>query len=74
MPTSSIQTLTCKSALVKPIIASDYDVIRSTLDNLLPAPLWSETVEMTHHLALHVNGAYFEYEPHVGWYYTEDGS
>lgn len=74
MATSSIQTLTCKSALVKPIIASEYGDIRSILDELLPYPLWSEQVEMSKHLNLHVNGAHFEWQASVGWYYVEEGA
>jgi len=73
MPTSTTRVLSCKAALVKSIQASEYGDIRSILDEFLPSPTWSEQVEMTQHLNLHVNGALFEYEAAVGWYYTEEG-
>jgi hypothetical protein len=74
MPTSTKQVLRCKAELVKSIIANEYGNIRSILDELLPSPTWDEQVEMTHHLNLHVNGALFEYEASVGWYYDEEGT
>jgi len=73
MPKSSQQVLTCKAQLVKSIQASEYGDIRSILDEFLPAPLWSEAVEMTHHLNLHVNGALYDYDPRDGWSYVEEG-
>jgi len=73
MPKSSKQVLTCKALLVKPIQAGKVVNISSILNANLPSPLWSEQVEMTHHLNLHVNGSLFEYEAAVGWYYTEEG-
>jgi hypothetical protein len=74
MPKSTTHVLDCKHRLVKLILASDYPSIRWILDEVLPSPLWSEQVEMTHHLNLHVNGAYFEYNASTGWYYTEEGA
>lgn len=74
MATSSKRVLVCKHRLVQLIIANEYTVIRHILDDVLPSPLWSEQVEMSKHLNLHVNGALFEYEASVGWYYTEEGA
>ena len=74
MPTSTPAVLAAQAALVTSIVASEYGDIRSILDEYLPAPTWDEQVEMTHHLNLHVNGALFEYEASVGWYYDEEGT
>ena len=73
MAQSSKAVLAAKAAIVKSIQASEYGDVRSYLDELLPSPLWSEQVEMTHHLDLHVSGALFSYEGAVGWYYVEEG-
>jgi hypothetical protein len=73
MPTSTKRVLHSKRDLVKPIIASEYDDILSLLNEHLPSPLWSEQVEMTHHLNLHVNGALFTYD-NDGWSYVEEGA
>ena len=73
MPKSSTAVLAAKAALVKSIQASEYGDIRSILDEMLPSPLWSEQVEMIHHLSLHVNGALFEYEAGILWSYVEEG-
>lgn len=72
MPQSSKQVLTCKALLVKPIQAGKAVNINSILNAQLPSPLWSEQVEMTHHLALHVNGVLFTYDA-LGWSYIEEG-
>ncbi len=69
---STQRVLDCKRDLVTSILADEYGDIRSILDEYLPNPTWTEQVEMTKHLNLHVNGALFEYEAAVGWYYTEE--
>ena len=74
MDKSTQRVLKCKHTLVNSILADEYGDIRSILDELLPQPTWNEQVEMTYHLNLHVNGALFEYEAAVGWYYTEEGA
>lgn len=71
MSKSSKAVLAAKAAIVKSIQASEYGDIRSYLDELLPSPLWSEQVEMTYHLNLHVNGALFSYD-RDGWSYVEE--
>lgn len=72
MPKSTQKVLDCKRELVNSILANEYGDVRSILDEHLPAPLWSEQVEMTYHLNVHVNGALFSYEAAVGWYYVEE--
>lgn len=74
MGKSTQKVLDCKLALVKPMKANEYGDVRSILDELLPSPLWSEQVEMAHHLTIHVNGAMFAYYPSTGWFYTEAGT
>ncbi len=73
MATSSKAVLAAKAAIVKSIQDNEYGDIRSFLDELLPSPLWSEQVEMTYHLNLHVNGVLFSYD-NDGWYYIEEGA
>lgn len=72
MPQSSKQVLACKALLVKPIQAGKAVNISSILNAHLPSPLWTEQVEMTHHLGLHVNGVLFSYDGE-GWTYIEEG-
>jgi len=73
MSKSSKQVLTCKALLVKPIQAGKLVNISSILNSSLSAPLWSEQVEMTQHLNLHVKGAMFNYCPVDGWCYVMEG-
>ncbi len=67
------QLVLAQDMLTQSIIANEYGDIRSILDEVLPSPTWAEQVTMTRYLGVHVRGALFSYDPHIGWSYVEEG-
>lgn len=55
-------------------IDNEYGDIRSMLDEYAATPLWSEQVALHSFLNRDVIGAHFEYNPAIGWTYTEEGA